>query len=180
MDDSLAGQEAAASRNHRTPETVFATVAGREFATEKDCLAALAGVDVPPAVRKELVKLAAVPDPEAPVIRKRNGDPEPDPDLRDQENVALPDGANVGWEADVAGRLASPEYVEAVERHVKAEVHPYVPDAWVDHAKTRIGYEVPLTRHFYIYVPPRPLTEINAEIRQLEAEIEELLRTVTG
>ena len=45
-----------------------------------------------------------------------------------------------------------------------AEVLPYVPDAWVDHAKTKIGYEIPLTRHFYRYVPPRPLEEIDAEI----------------
>ena len=56
---------------------------------------------------------------------------------------------------------------------------PYVPDAWVDHAKTKIGYEIPLTRHFYKYVPPRPLAEIDAEIKQLEAEIQELLREVT-
>ena len=52
---------------------------------------------------------------------------------------------------------------------------PYVPDAWVDHTKTKIGYEIPLTRHFYRYVPPRPLAEIDAEIRQLEDEIQELL-----
>ena len=60
-----------------------------------------------------------------------------------------------------------------------AEVHPYVPDAWVDHTKTKIGYEIPLTRHFYKYVPPRPLAEIDAEIKQLEAEIQDLLREVT-
>ncbi len=59
------------------------------------------------------------------------------------------------------------------------EVNPYVPDAWVDHSKTKIGYEIPLTRHFYKYVPPRPLEEIDAEIKQLEAEIQELLREVT-
>ena len=46
-----------------------------------------------------------------------------------------------------------------------AEVLPYVPDAWVDHDKTKIGYEIPLTRHFYKYVPPRPLGEIDAEIK---------------
>ena len=54
-----------------------------------------------------------------------------------------------------------------------------MPDAWVDHDKTKIGYEIPLTRHFYKYVPPRPLEEIDAEIKALEAEIQALLREVT-
>jgi type I restriction enzyme M protein len=58
-------------------------------------------------------------------------------------------------------------------------VLPYVPDAWVDHDSTKIGYEIPLTRHFYKYVPPRPLAEIDAEIKQLETEIQQLLREVT-
>ena len=61
-----------------------------------------------------------------------------------------------------------------------AEVHPYVPDAWVDHAKTKVGYEIPLTRQFYRYVPPRPLAEIDAEIKPLEEEIQRLLREVTA
>ncbi len=58
------------------------------------------------------------------------------------------------------------------------EVLPYVSDAWVDYAKTKIGYEIPLTRHFYKYVPPRPLAEIDAEISQLEEEIQSLLTRV--
>ena len=49
--------------------------------------------------------------------------------------------------------------------YVTAEVLPYVADAWVDFDKTKIGYEIPLTRHFYKYVPPRPLAEIDAEIK---------------
>ena len=59
------------------------------------------------------------------------------------------------------------------------EVLPYVEDAWVDHDKTKLGYEIPLTRHFYRYTPPRLLAEIASEIKQLEAEIEALLRVVT-
>ena len=51
-----------------------------------------------------------------------------------------------------------------------------MPDAWVDHDKTKIGYEIPLTRQFYRYVPPRPLAEIDAEIKALEEEIQRLLR----
>ena len=76
-------------------------------------------------------------------------------------------------------RLADRRVPDRRRRLLAAEVHPYVPDAWVDHAKTKVGYEIPLTRHFYKYVPPRPLAEIDAEIKQLEAEIQELLREVT-
>jgi type I restriction enzyme M protein len=165
------------------PREFFGWAVGNEYKTERECLAGLAvgkvADGVPPAALKELTKLAAVRDPEAPVITKRNRDPEPDPELRDQENVALPPGLHVRYEPDPTGRLTSPEYVELAEQHLKTEVHPYVPDAWIDHSKTRIGYEVPLTRHFYRYVPPRPLAEIDAEIKQLEAEIQDLLREVT-
>ena len=55
-----------------------------------------------------------------------------------------------------------------------------MPDAWVDHAKTKIGYEIPLTRQFYRFTPPRPLDEIDAEIKALEEEIQRLLREVTA
>lgn len=75
--------------------------------------------------------------------------------------------------------MATLEYRTAVEDHMTAEVLPYVPDAWVDHAKTKIGYEIPLTRHFYKFVPPRPLAEIDAEIKALEGEIQDLLFEVT-
>ena len=57
---------------------------------------------------------------------------------------------------------------------------PHVPDAWIDHDKTKVGYEIPFTRHFYVYTPPRPLAEIDAELRDLEAQIQKLLGEVTG
>ena len=63
---------------------------------------------------------------------------------------------------------------------MRGEALAYVPDVWVDHDKTKVGYEIPLTRHFYKYVPPRPLKEIDAEIRALEEEIQELLAEVAG
>ena len=56
---------------------------------------------------------------------------------------------------------------------------PHVPDAWIDRSKTKVGYEIPFTRHFYVYTPPRPLAEIDAELRDLEAQIQELLGQVT-
>jgi type I restriction enzyme M protein len=86
---------------------------------------------------------------------------------------------SITWEVDPAERLASLTYRAAVDTYMESEVLSYVPHAWVDHDKTKVGYEVPLTRHFYKYVPPRPLTEIDAEINALEAEIQGLLREVT-
>jgi type I restriction enzyme M protein len=122
---------------------------------------------------KALLDALAVRDPEEPALE------EPDPELRDQENVPLPDEP-VTFEPDPSARLASEPYRRGVEQYMAAEVLPYVPDAWVDYAKTKIGYEIPLTRHFYKYVPPRPLEEIDAEIRALEEEIQELLGEVTA
>ena len=88
------------------------------------------------------------------------GKPEPDPELRDYENVPLDEDVDV-------------------DEYLAREVHPHVPDAWIDHTKTKIGYEIPFTRHFYVYKPPRPLTEIDAELKALEAEIQALLNEVT-
>jgi type I restriction enzyme M protein len=127
---------------------------------------------------KAVLDCLVVRDPDAPPVVDRKGNPEPDPDLRDQENVPLPT-VPLTYEADVTGRLETPAYRAAIDEYVAAEVLPYVPDAWVDHTKTKVGYEIPLTRHFYKYVPPRPLAEIDAEIKQLEAEIQDLLREVT-
>ena len=95
------------------------------------------------------------PDGEVQLVKDQ---PEPDPDLRDYENVPLH---------------------EDVEAYLSREVHPHVPDAWIDHTKTKIGYEIPVTRHFYVYKPPRPLAEIDAELKALEAEIQTLLAEVT-
>ena len=135
--------------------------------------------DLPNGLDKAIWEAVSVTDPEAPVVTGRKGAPEPDPDLRDNENVPLPEGG-ASWEADPTERLQTPRYRSAVADYMAAEVLPYVPDAWVDHSKTKIGYEIPLTRHFYRYVPPRPLAEIDAEIKELEAEIQGLLSEVTA
>ena len=126
---------------------------------------------VPPAVTKELVKLAATPDTDAPVITNREGDPEPDPDLRDQENIPLP----AGW-LSLDDRARGAALIEQAEQYLTDEIRPYLPDAWIDHSKTKIGYEIPFTRHFYQYLPPRPVAEIDAELKAIEAEIQELLQ----
>ena len=106
-----------------------------------------------------------------------DGHQEPDPDLRDNENVPLP-AMPVSWVEDPTERFATLEYCTAVDDYMRDEVLPHVPDAWVDYDKTKVGYEIPLTRHFYKYVPPRPLEEIDAEIKALEDEIQRLLAEV--
>ena len=75
---------------------------------------------------------------------KGKGKPVPDAALRDTENVPLS---------------------EDVESYFKREVLPHAPDAWIDHDKTKTGYEIPFNRHFYVFKPPRPLAEIDAELK---------------
>ena len=136
------------------------------------------GAAAPTDVLRELVKQSAVPDPTGTPQTARGGTPLPDPALRDAENVPLPAGT-ITWEPDVVERLATRPFMAAIEDYVAAEVLPYVPDAWVDCDKTKLGYEIPLTRHFYKYIPPRALAEIDGEIEQLQTEIQALLSEVT-
>jgi len=76
---------------------------------------------------------------------KLKGKPQPDSSLRDTENVPLS---------------------EEVESYFKREVLPHAPDAWIDHDKTKVGYEIPFNRHFYVFQPPRPLAEIDTDLKQ--------------
>ena len=146
--------------------------------TERTAVARELG-PLPKAIEKAVWEAISVREPEAPVITDRKGHPEPDPDLRNNENVPLP-GPTSGFAPDPTERLSTAPYRSAVDAYMAAEVLPYVPDAWVDHAKTKAGYEIPLTRQFYRYVPPRPLAEIDAEIKALEEEIQRLLGEVTA
>ena len=121
----------------------------------------------------------AVRDPEAPVLTDRAGNPKPDPDLRDYENVPLPN-LRMAFEADPTARIETVEYCAAVDDYMASEVLPFVSDAWYDSDKIKIGYEIPLIRHFYTYNSPRPLAEIDAQIKELEDEINWLLSEMTG
>jgi type I restriction enzyme M protein len=127
-------------------------------------------------------------DPEAEICRTPKGEPEPDPELRDTENVALPDDIGLPLPLDYEtkkskGKLDKTRLLDLVRDHceayLKKEVLPYRPDAWIDHGKIKVGYEIPFNRHFYTYQPPRPLEEIEADIKALEKEILEMLGEVT-
>jgi type I restriction enzyme M protein len=152
----------------RSEEFVAAvrTLLGSSWTTKSEAFIALkdavvaAGLTWPSGApfAKAVRETIGVRDPEG-EVQKVKGAPEPDTDLRDYENVPLG---------------------EDVEDYLKREVLPHVPDAWIDHTKTKIGYEIPFTRHFYVYKPPRPLAEIDAELKSVEAEIQALLGEVTG
>ena len=123
------------------------------------------GVKIGAPVKKAIMSALSERDEDAHLCKDKNGKPEPDTDLRDHELVPLSEN----W-----------------QDYVKREVLPFVPDAWVDQSHTdakdgdvgRVGYEINFNRYFYKYVPPRPLAEIDAELKALEAEIAGLLQEV--
>ncbi|MBK6728409.1 MAG: SAM-dependent DNA methyltransferase [Xanthomonadales bacterium] len=135
------------------------------FKDRKAFLAALKRIDEQKGVRLSAPELKAVlaalgeRDETAEICRDREGRPEPDTDLRDTETVPLK---------------------ESIDAYFNREVLPHVPDAWIDTSKTKVGYEIPLNRHFYRYEPPRPLEVIEADIKRLEGEILDLLKEVTA
>lgn len=127
-------------------------------------------------------------DPEAEICLDSKGNPESDPELRDTENVNLPAGIKLPLPLDyetpkTKGKVDKTALLELVKNHceeyLKLEVLPYRPDAWIDHDKIKAGYEVPFTRHFYKYIPPRPLDEIESEIEALERDILVMLKEIT-
>ena len=99
-------------------------------------------------------------DSEAEPVRKdgREKGYEPDTGLRDFENVPL---------------------AEDIDVYFEREVRPHVPDAWMDRSKDKVGYEINFNRHFYKYTPPRPLEEIDADLKKAEEKIMRLLQEVT-
>jgi type I restriction enzyme M protein len=111
------------------------------------------------ALLKAILSALSEKDETADICVDNKGNPEPDPDLRDTENVPLK---------------------EDIHEYFEREVKPHVPDAWIDETKTKIGYEIPFTRHFYKYQPLRPSEEIMKEIKELEQSILEKLKKVMG
>ena len=109
--------------------------------------------------RKAIESALGERDPDAAICRGSRRKIEPDSELRDTETVPLG---------------------EDIDDYMAQEVLPHVPDAWVDDSKTKIGYEIPLNRHFYVYEPPRALDEIKCDLQELEREIAGLLAEVTA
>ena len=116
-------------------------------------------------LKKAIIRAIGEQDETAEIVRDKEGNPEPDTDLRDYENVPL---------------------TEDIEDYFEREVKPHIPEAWIDAEYTddkdgeigKVGYEIPFTRHFYTYEPPRPLEVIEVEIKTLESEIQELLKEI--
>jgi len=113
---------------------------------------------VPTALFKAMLMALSERDETADICTDAKGNPEPDPELRDYENVPLK---------------------EDVAEYMKREVLPHVPDAWIDETKTKVGYEINFNRYFYKYQPPRPLEEIEADLKKIEKEIADMLAEVT-
>jgi type I restriction enzyme M protein len=137
------------------------------FLKSLDAAARTHGVNLSAPVTKTILSALSERDETASICRDKDGTPEPDPELRDTESVPLG---------------------ESVESFFAREVKPHVPDAWIDRTKRDpkdsevglVGYEINFNRYFYRYTPPRPLEEIEAEIREIERDILRMLSEVTG
>lgn len=90
---------------------------------------------------------------------KLKGKPQPDSSLRDTENVPLS---------------------EDVDTYFRREVLPHAPDAWIDPDKTKVGYEIPFNRHFYVFEPPRPLEAIDADLKRSTDRIKAMIEGLTA
>lgn len=107
--------------------------------------------------RKVTVEQPITDEAGKPILKK--GKPQADSSKRDTESIP--------WKEDV-------------EAYMKKNVYPYAPDAWIDEKKTRIGYEIPFTREFYKYVPPRKSDEIFASLQELDKQEAELMAKIMG
>lgn len=143
----------------------------------------VAGLKLKAPVKKAILAALSERDQTAEICKDAKGSPEPDPELRDTEIVPLPPEIALplplGYDDKQTGLEQLLELVrEHCEAYLQAEVLPHVPDAWIDYDKTKVGYEIPLNRHFYVYQPPRPLQEIEDDIKRLEADIVKMLGAV--
>ena len=129
-----------------------------EFTKDLEVLFFTNGISLANGIVKSILQALSERDENADICLDRKSMPESDPELRDRENVPLK---------------------EDIQAYFEREVKPYVPDAWIDFSKTKVGYEIPFTRHFYKYVPPRPPEEIDADLKKLGKEIIDLLGELT-
>jgi type I restriction enzyme M protein len=163
--EGRAEQEAIRKLLGLIPDTLFKDRA--ELEQVLDTAAQKAGIHLPSPVKKAIFSALSERDETAAICRDKDGNAEPDSELRDTESVPL---------------------AESVETFFAREVKPHVPDAWIDTDRRDlkdgqvgiVGYEINFNRYFYRYKPPRPLEEIEAEIRTTEQDIMRMLAEVTG
>ena len=141
-----------------------------------------ADVNIPAAVKKAIFIALGERDQKAKICRDSKGRPEPDSELRDIENIPLPEGTSLPLPMKFGPNKPNDNLVKAYQRviddYVEREVLPHVPDAWVDYEKTKVGYEIPVNRHFYFYKPPRPLDKIKNDLSAIEIDIAKMLEGV--
>ncbi|WP_416305637.1 type I restriction-modification system subunit M [Neptunicella sp. SCSIO 80796] len=139
-------------------------------------------------------------DPTAQPCLDSKGHPEPDSDLRDYESIPFPGGILINGKRDEVnplidlplpldyetkknkGKIDISKLLELAQEHCEKflanEVLPYRDDAWIDYSKIKVGYEISFNRHFYDYIEPRPLKDIEGEIKALEKEIMKMISEV--
>ncbi|MBE0418155.1 MAG: SAM-dependent DNA methyltransferase [Coriobacteriia bacterium] len=167
-----AAEEEAGRRRQDEVRSLLSSLPGTLFTNLDEFLNVLkaaettTGTRLDAPMRKAVLSALSERDEDADLCTDSHGEPEPDPELRDTENVPLS---------------------ESVEDYFVREVKPYVPDAWINESVRdpkdgevgRVGYEINFNRYFYKYVPPRPLDEIEADLKAVEGEILDLLKQVT-
>ncbi|MFB2539597.1 MULTISPECIES: N-6 DNA methylase [unclassified Acinetobacter] len=131
-------------------------------------------------IKNAIIEALSERDQTAEACKDSKGNLEADSQLKDTELVPLPANISLPLPLHYDNETGLDELIDLVkedcEAYMQAEVLPHVPDAWVDYSKTKIGYDIPLNRHFYVYEPPRPLADIKADIETLEQEVLQLLK----
>ena len=184
---AIEAEEAAGRAEQDAIRAMLATLEGNgryldraSFDADLEAAAKKAKRKLPAPIKKAIFAALGERDPKAEICRDSKGRPEADSELRDTENIPLPVGTKLPLPMAFGPDMPNDDLVEAmrgsIDAYIAAEVLPHVPDAWVDYAKTKVGYEIPINRHFYVYKPPRPLAEIEADIQALEGEIADLLK----
>ncbi len=174
-------------KQQQTIRAALATLEGNgrymdRGAFEADVMGAArqAGLKISAPIRNAIFAALGERDPDAEVCRDGKGRPEADGELRDTENIPLPPGTELPLPMDFGPDKPNDRLVEAfrdeIDAYMVREVLPHVPGAWVDYDKTKVGYEIPINRHFHVYKPPRLLDEIEADIAEIEGEIAGLLK----
>lgn len=137
------------------------------------------GFTVGTPLKKAILDALSERDPNADICLDGKGNQEADSQLRDSELVPMPSATplplSLGYDNETNLDELITTLRPTVQAYLQREVLPHLPDAWVDESKTKLGYEIPINRHFYVYQPPRDLAEIKAEIVALEQEIMQML-----